>query len=93
VPAAFTLTTGKDHWEVLLRARAIENQAWVLAPAQWGRHGLKRQTYGHALICDPWGLVVARASDGSGLAVADWNDSLTTRIRSELPALKHRRVS
>jgi predicted amidohydrolase len=92
VPAAFTLMTGKDHWEVLLRARAIENQAWVMAPAQHGRHGEKRQTYGHALVADPWGLVVARASDGEGMAVADVDPALTSRIRRDLPALQHRRL-
>ncbi len=68
VPSAFTLTTGRDHWEPLLRARAIETQCYVLAPAQWGAHddaGLK-ESYGHAMIVDPWGLVIARASDGPG---------------------------
>jgi predicted amidohydrolase len=92
VPAAFTLMTGKDHWEVLLRARAIENQAWVMAPAQHGRHGEKRLTWGHALVADPWGLVVARASDGEGMAVADVDPALTARIRRDLPALQHRRL-
>ena len=92
VPAAFTLMTGKDHWEVLLRARAIENQAWVMAPAQHGRHGEKRLTYGHALVADPWGLVVARASDGEGMALADVDPALTAKIRRELPALAHRRL-
>jgi predicted amidohydrolase len=92
VPAAFTLTTGKDHWEVLLRARAIENQCYVVAPAQVGRHGEKRQTYGHALICDPWGLVVARASEGEGLAVAAYDDALLTRVRRDLPCLTHRKL-
>ncbi|MBM4379384.1 MAG: carbon-nitrogen hydrolase family protein [Deltaproteobacteria bacterium] len=92
VPAAFTLMTGKDHWEVLLRARAIENQAWVMAPAQHGRHGEKRQTYGHALVADPWGLVVARASDGEGMALADADPAITARIRRDLPALQHRRL-
>ena len=68
VPSAFTLTTGRDHWYPLLRARAIETQCYVVAPAQWGRHddaGL-RESYGHALIADPWGQVVAAASDGPG---------------------------
>lgn len=92
VPAAFTLMTGKDHWEVLLRARAIENQAWVMAPAQHGRHGEKRLTYGHALVADPWGLVVARASDGEGLALADVDPTVTARIRRDLPSLQHRRL-
>ncbi|MFL5320585.1 MAG: carbon-nitrogen hydrolase family protein [Myxococcaceae bacterium] len=92
VPAAFTLMTGKDHWEVLLRARAIENQAYVIAPAQHGRHGEKRQTYGHALVADPWGLVTARASDGEGLAVGELDLELLDRVRKSLPALSHRRL-
>jgi predicted amidohydrolase len=92
VPAAFTLMTGKDHWEVLLRARAIENQSYVIAPAQWGRHGEKRVTYGNALIVDPWGLVIARASDGEGLAMGTYDSAIVERIRTSLPALKHRRI-
>ncbi|MBI3185677.1 MAG: carbon-nitrogen hydrolase family protein [Myxococcales bacterium] len=92
VPAAFTLTTGKDHWEVLLRARAIENQCYVLAPAQWGKHSEKRVTYGHAMVVDPWGLVIARASEGEGLAVAPLEPRLLERIRRNLPALAHRRL-
>jgi predicted amidohydrolase len=73
VPSAFTLMTGKDHWEVLLRARAIENQAYVLAPAQGGRHTDQRFTYGQAMVVDPWGLVTARASDGEGLALVEFD--------------------
>jgi predicted amidohydrolase len=92
VPSAFTLMTGKDHWEVLLRARAIENQAYVLAPAQGGRHTEGRMTYGHALVADPWGLVVARASDGEGLAVAEFDSALLARVRKNLPVLRHRRL-
>jgi deaminated glutathione amidase len=92
VPAAFTLMTGKDHWEVLLRARAIENQAYVLAPAQGGRHSEQRVTYGHAMVVDPWGLVVARASEGEGLAIAPVDPGLLGRIRDNLPCLKHRRL-
>ena len=92
VPAAFTLVTGKDHWEVLLRARAIENQSYVLAPAQTGSHGGKRQTYGHSMIVDPWGLVVARASDGEGLAIAEMNLDLLQDVRQRLPSLRHRRL-
>jgi predicted amidohydrolase len=93
VPAAFTLMTGKDHWEVLLRARAIENQAYVLAPAQWGRHSEKRQTYGHAMVIDPWGLVTGRASDGEGLAIAQFDPELLARVRQSLPVLQHRRLT
>lgn len=92
VPAAFTLMTGKDHWEVLLRARAIENQAYVLAPAQHGRHTEKRVTYGHAMVVDPWGLVIARASEGEGLAIAEVDPVLLQRIRANLPCLTHRRL-
>ncbi|MBJ6764804.1 carbon-nitrogen hydrolase family protein [Myxococcaceae bacterium JPH2] len=92
VPAAFTLMTGKDHWEVLLRARAIENQAYVLAPAQGGKHSANRMTYGHAMVVDPWGLVTARASEGEGLAVAPVDPELLGRIRRNLPCLQHRRL-
>jgi predicted amidohydrolase len=94
VPSAFTLTTGKDHWEPLLRARAIENQCWVLAPAQQGRHddGGLRQSWGHAMIVDPWGHVVALASDGPGVAVAEIDRARLRRVREHLPALAHRRL-
>jgi len=92
VPAAFTLMTGKDHWEVLLRARAIENQCYVFAPAQGGRHSDKRVTYGHAMVVDPWGLVTARASEGEGLALAPVDPELQARIRRNLPCLQHRRL-
>ena len=67
IPSAFTLYTGKDHWEVLVRARAIENLAYVLAPAQVGRHGPRRETFGNAMIVDPWGVVLARCPDGEGV--------------------------
>lgn len=93
VPAAFTLQTGKDHWEALLRARAIETQCWVAAPATWGRHAEprgERQTYGHSLICDPWGHVVARASDGPGHATARLDRALTGRVRRDMPLMEHR---
>lgn len=92
VPAAFTLATGKDHWEVLLRARAIENQAYVLAPAQQGKHPKDRLTWGHAMIVDPWGLVTARCSEGEGLAMAELDVKLLERYRRDLPALQHRRM-
>jgi predicted amidohydrolase len=92
VPAAFTLATGKDHWEVLLRARAIENQSYVLAPAQQGRHPKDRMTWGHAMLVDPWGLVTARASEGEGMAIGPIDEELTARIRKTLPALSHRRL-
>lgn len=92
VPAAFTLMTGKDHWEVLLRARAIENQAYVIAPAQQGKHPKDRLTWGHAMVVDPWGLVVARASEGEGLAMAELDLEYLAKVRRTLPALQHRKL-
>ncbi|MBL9004956.1 MAG: carbon-nitrogen hydrolase family protein [Myxococcales bacterium] len=92
VPAAFTLHTGKDHWHVLLRARAIENQCFVLAAAQQGRHSPTRITYGHSLIVDPWGTVLSDCSDGEGLALAELDFALQDRIRTDLPCLLHRRI-
>jgi predicted amidohydrolase len=92
VPAAFTLHTGKDHWHVLLRARAIEAQAYVVAAAQYGSHPRGRQTYGHALICDPWGTVVAEAPDGSGMALSTLYSARIEEVRGALPALRHRRL-
>src|SRR5216683_7288476 len=87
VPSAFTLMTGKDHWEVLLRARAIENLAYVLAPAQHGRHSENRITYGHSMLVDPWGLVVGMASDGEGMVIGTVDEEVISRVRSSLPAL------
>lgn len=92
VPAAFTMFTGKDHWEVLLRARAIENQCFVVAPAQLGRHEPSGWSYGRSLVVDPWGLVIARASDVEGPLVARLDLGLVRRVREELPALAHRRL-
>ena len=92
VPAAFTLHTGRDHWHVLLRARAIENLCYVLAPAQFGRHSDKRVTYGHALIVDPWGQVLAEVGDHEGIALAELDLGYQARLRAELPALAHRRL-
>jgi predicted amidohydrolase len=92
VPAAFTLHTGKDHWHVLLRARAIEAQAYVIAAAQHGSHPNNRQTYGHSLIADPWGTVIAEASDGVGLALATLERSRIEAVRSSLPSLRHRKL-
>jgi predicted amidohydrolase len=92
VPSAFTLYTGKDHWHALLRARAIENQAYVLAPGQFGQHNAKRWSYGKSLLIDPWGIVVAQAPDREGLAVGEVDLDLLSKVRSELPALKHRRL-
>jgi predicted amidohydrolase len=94
VPSAFTLATGKDHWEPLLRARAIENQCYVLAPAQHGAHddGGLRESYGHAMIVDPWGLPVGVASDGPGLALAEIDLERVARIRRAIPVRQHRRL-
>jgi predicted amidohydrolase len=92
VPAAFTLTTGKDHWHVLLRARAIESQCYVIAAAQFGKHFGTRVSYGHALICDPWGTIVAECSDGPGYAIASIDHATIERIRASLPSLRHRRL-
>jgi predicted amidohydrolase len=92
VPAAFTLHTGRDHWHTLLRARAIENLAFVLAAAQYGRHNPKRVTYGHALIVDPWGHVLAECGDQEGVAVAELDFAYQDRVRRELPSLGHRRL-
>ena len=97
LPAAFTLQTGKDHWEVLLRARAIETQCWIAAPACCGTHteadGEPRHTYGHALIADPWGHVVAKASDGPGWAAASLDLDFLARVRANMPVLAHRRLA
>ena len=91
VPSAFTMTTGKDHWHVLLRARAIECQVYVLAPAQFGNHYRSRVSYGHGLIADPWGCVVAQCSDGEGVAIAEIDRERVASVRSELPSLANRR--
>jgi predicted amidohydrolase len=92
VPAAFTLQTGKDHWHVLLRARAIEAQCYVIAAAQYGHHWGVRRSYGHALIADPWGLVVSECSDGEGYAIATIDPGLIERVRGAVPSLRHRRL-
>lgn len=90
VPAAFTLETGKDHWEPLLRARAIENQAYVLASGVTGTYPPNRRTYGHSMVIDPWGIVVAQASDGEGVLFADLDAGVVDQVRSKIPALRHR---
>ncbi|MCA9606084.1 MAG: carbon-nitrogen hydrolase family protein [Myxococcales bacterium] len=90
IPAAFTLTTGKDHWHVLLRARAIEAQCYVLAAAQTGHHYGKRWSYGHALIADPWGTVLAEHGEGEGAVVARLDPEVVARVRRGLPSLAHR---
>ncbi len=92
VPSAFTPETGRDHWEVLLRARAIENQAFVLAPAQFGRHSAERASYGRSLVVDPWGIVLARAPDRAGIVLVDCDPRCLEEVRRAIPALKHRRL-
>jgi len=96
LPAAFTLQTGKDHWETLIRTRAIETQCWLAASATWGRHtganDEPRFTYGHSLICDPWGQVVAKVSDGVGWATARIDHALTEKVRADMPVLEHRKL-
>lgn len=90
VPAAFTETTGRAHWEALIRARAIENQAYLLAPAQGGYHLNGRETHGNSMIVDPWGAVLDRLPRGSGVVIAGVSPSYQTELRTSLPALTHR---
>ena len=90
VPAAFTATTGKAHWELLLRARAVENLAYVLAPAQGGRHENGRATFGHSMLVDPWGTVLASRPDGPGVVFGDIDPQVIAACRASLPALEHR---
>jgi len=90
IPSAFTETTGKAHWETLIRARAIENQCYVVAPAQGGYHVNGRETHGNTMIVDPWGVVLDRLPRGSGVVVAGVSPTYTAKIRRSLPALKHR---
>jgi nitrilase len=93
LPAAFTDTTGKMHWEVLVRARAIENLAYVVAAAQGGYHVSGRETHGNSMIVDPWGRVLDRLPRGSGVVVAEVNPSYQASLRTSLPALSHRTLS
>ncbi len=93
VPAAFTVTTGKAHWHTLLRARAIENLAYVVAPGQYGCHPDNRSTYGHSLVCDPWGRVLAEEPEGNCVVAADIEPGLPAKLRREFPALSNRRLS
>lgn len=91
VPSAFTATTGGGHWHVLLRARAIENGAYVIAPAQTGTHPGNRRTYGHSLIVDPWGRVIADAGDGPGTIMAELDMKQVEEVRAKIPSLRHDR--
>lgn len=93
LPAAFTLLTGKDHWETLIRARAIETQTWVAAAAQWGSYatpGGERQSFGQSMVVDPWGQVIARVSDGTGFASAYLDEALTARVRAQIPVSQNK---
>ena len=92
VPAAFTLHTGKDHWHPLLRARAIESQSYVVAAAQWGTHPRGRTTYGHSLVADPWGSIIAEASDRVGVVCATLDLGYLEQVRAAVPCLSHRRL-
>ena len=90
LPAAFTFTTGRDHWETLVRARAIENQCYVVAPAQWGQHSPGRRSYGRSLIVDPWGVILAQAPDEEGVIYARLDHNRLRQLRREFPCLEHR---
>ena len=92
IPSAFTETTGKAHWESLVRARAIENLSYVLAPAQGGYHASGRETHGNSMIVDPWGVVLDRLPRGSGVVIASINTGYQTSLRNSLPALQHRTI-
>ncbi len=92
VPSAFTDTTGKAHWESLIRARAIENLSYVIAPAQGGYHISGRETHGNSMIVDPWGVVLDRLPRGSGVVMATMNPKYQTSLRNSLPALQHRTI-
>lgn len=90
IPAAFTAFTGKDHWQVLLQARAIENTCYVIAPAQTGNHYKRRYTHGHGMIIDPWGVILADAGNAPGVAVAEINPQRLQQVRQQMPSLQHR---
>ncbi len=90
LPAAFTYTTGKAHWELLLRARAVENQCYVIASAQGGEHESGRRTFGHSMIIDPWGEILDVLPEGEGIVISDLDAARLQSVRTRLPALKHR---
>ncbi|MGM0952061.1 MAG: carbon-nitrogen hydrolase family protein [Pseudomonadota bacterium] len=93
LPSAFTWQTGDAHWHVLIRARAIENQVWVVAPGQGGQNSSRRKTYGHSLVCDPWGKVVAEVEEeGPGLTIADLDQERLKQVRERMPVWQHRRL-
>ncbi len=90
VPSAFTYTTGQAHWETLLRARAVENQCYVLAAAQGGLHENGRRTWGHSMLIDPWGEIVAMRDEGAGVVIGEVDPARIAQVRQSLPALRHR---
>lgn len=92
IPSAFTYTTGQDHWKPLLQARAIENTCYVFAPAQTGQHGRNRKTWGHGMIIDPWGMVIADAEQEPGVAVAEIDLEKIQQVRNTIPSLRHRKI-
>lgn len=92
-PSAFTKATGRAHWDILVRARAIENLAFVVAPAQGGYHVNERETWGHSMIVDPWGTVLAARDNGAGVVVADLDPQMLERTRGNFPAIRHRRLA
>jgi len=93
VPSSFTYTTGLAHWELLLRARAVENQCYVIAPAQGGVHENGRRTFGHSMVVDPWGEVLACRDEGAGVVLAELDPARIQAVRQQLPALAHRRAT
>ena len=90
IPSAFTATTGSAHWEILVRARAVENLAYVIAPAQGGTHPNGRRTHGHSMIVDPWGKILAERAEGPGVVIAEIDPNYQAGVRASLPALEHR---
>ncbi|MCK0107066.1 carbon-nitrogen hydrolase family protein [Marinobacter sp. S0848L] len=92
LPSAFTWQTGDAHWHALIRARAIENQVWVVAPGQGGQNSERRRTFGHSLVCDPWGKVVVEIEEGPGVALADVSLERLKQVRTRMPVWEHRRL-
>ena len=92
VPAAFTKVTGQAHWDILLRARAVETQCWIVAAAQWGKHSRGRETWGHSMVIDPWGQVVACQKEGVGVLTADLDLDLCRTVRTNMPLVEHARL-
>jgi len=89
IPAAFTAHTGAAHWHVLMRARAIENQCWIVAAAQWGKHNDKRESYGHSLIVDPWGTIVGEKAEGDGVVLHELDSAIVEKRRAQMPCGRH----